>query len=681
MAAMAVASENLFLLLSVLVIFTSLATSQPDFVHYVCKDNNGNYTANSTYSSNLNTLLSNLSSIIGTTNDYRFYNLSNGQNTDKVNLIWMCRGDVTKEDCLSCLNDSRILLPKVCPNQKEATGWYDYCMLRYSNRSIFGIMDSNRWEIHNKKNVNDANEFNQVAADLMQSLRSKAAAISGESLIKFSAGEAKVGAGFQTVYAHVKCTNDLSELECNECLTEGISHIPTCCNGKIRARIFTPSCNLRYDTQLYFDSLSVLPPQPSLSPAPSSPTATATPKQGKNNSSSATVTAIVVPVVSLVIVLFITFVCIYFKRKKKKPTKYSESQGASEADYEIEPIETLQFHFQTIMDATNNFSIENKLGEGGFGLVYKGRLPNGKEVAVKRLSRNSDQGDIEFKNELLLVAKLQHRNLVRLLGFCLETGERILVYEFLPNKSLDYFIFGNLELLLGYSMSNKIIVGIAQGLLYLHEDSQLRIIHRDLKASNILLDEQMNPKIADFGMARLFVENQTQENTVRIVGTYGYMAPEYALHGQFSIKSDVFSFGVLLLEIVSGHKNGDIHNGEYVEHLISFTWRKWREGSDSASDIVDPTLNSRFGYQIMRCIHIGLLCVQENLADRPTMATVVVMLNSDSLALPMPSRAAYVITNNSGDLSNSSRLGESRNYALQAASGANEASFTELHPR
>ncbi|XLU71943.1 hypothetical protein S245_030996, partial [Arachis hypogaea] len=308
---------------------------------------------------------------------------------------------------------------------------------------------------------------------LMQSLRSKAAAISGESLIKFAAGEAKVGAGFQTVYAHVQCTNDLSELECNECLTGGISHIPTCCNGKIRSRIFTPSCNLRYDTHLYFDSLSDLPPQPSLSPAPSSPTATATPKQGKNNSSSATVTAIVVPMVSLVIVLFITFVCIYFKRKKKKPTKYSESQGASEADYEIEPIETLQFHFQTIMDATNNFSIENKLGEGGFGLVYKGRLPNGKEVAVKRLSR-TDQGDIEFMNELLLVAKLQHRNLVRLLGFCLETGERILVYEFLPNKSLDYFIF------------------------------------------------------------------------------------------------DVFSFGVLLLDIVSGHKNGDIHNGEYVEHLISF---------------------------------------------------------------------------------------------------------------
>ncbi|KAL1342751.1 cysteine-rich receptor-like protein kinase 29 [Arachis hypogaea] len=682
MAAMTIASENLLLLLSVLVIFTSLATSQPDFVHYLCKDNNGNNTANSTYSSNLNTLLSNLSSIIGTSNNYQFYNVSNGKSTDKVNLIWMCRGDVTKDHCLSCLNDSRILLPNVCPNQKEATGWYDYCMLRYSNRSIFGIMDSNWWAIHNNMHVNNVNEFNQVTADLMQSLRSKAAAISGDSQVKFAAGNASVAAGFEHVYAHVQCTNDLSELECNDCLAERISTIPDCCNGTVRVRIFTPSCNLRYDTTPYFDSLSVLSPQSSLSPAPSSTTATATLKQGKSNSSSTTVIAIVVPVVSLIILLLITFVCIYFRRKKK-PTKYFETQGESEADYEIEPIETLQFDFQTIMDATNNFSVANKLGEGGFGIVYKGRLPNGEEVAIKRLSRNSEQGDIEFKNELLLVAKLQHRNLARLLGFCLEIGERILVYEFLPNKSLDYFIFDPVKrLLLDWEVRYKIIEGIARGLLYLHEDSQLRIIHRDLKASNILLDEKMNAKISDFGMARLFIENQTRGSTLRVVGTHGYMAPEYALHGHFSIKSDVFSFGVLLLEIVSGHKNGDIHNGEYVEHLISFTWKKWMEGSDSASDIVDQTFySSRFRNEITRCIHIGLLCVQENVADRPTMATVVMMLNSESVILPIPSKAAYVTMNNAGDLSNGRRLGESGNYALQTSSGANEASITDPHPR
>ncbi|MED6180567.1 hypothetical protein PIB30_011328 [Stylosanthes scabra] len=578
MAAIAKASKNLFSFLSLLVFFTSLATSQPDFVHSICEDNNGNYTANSTYHSNLNTLLSNLSSDIGTSNNFRFYNISNGENTDKVNLIWMCRGDVTKDDCLSCLNNSRILLPEVCPNQKEATGFYDYCMLRYSSQSIFGVLDSNMWAIHNLRNVNDVNDFNQVAGDLMQSLRSKAAAVSGDSsLVKFAAGKAKVGSRFETVtvYAHVQCTNDLSELQCNDCLVGEISYIPTCCNGTVRARVFAPSCNLRYDTTPYFDSLSGdLPPQPSPSPTPtpsSTTDATVTLKQGKN-SSSATVIAIVVTVVSLIIVLLITFVCIYFKRKKK-PTKYSRSQGALEADdCEFESTETLQFDFQTMVEATNNFSVANKLGEGGFGLVYKGRLPNGEEVAIKRLSRNSQQGDIEFKNELLLVAKLQHRNLARLLGFCLETGERMLVYEFLPNKSLDYFIFDPIKrLILDWDGRYKIIVGIARGLLYLHEDSQLRIIHRDLKASNILLDDNMNAKISDFGMARLFVEDQTQGNTLRVVGTLGYIAPEYASNGHFSIKSDVFSFGVLLLEIVSGRRNGDIHNGEeYAEHLISF---------------------------------------------------------------------------------------------------------------
>ncbi|KAI6704456.1 hypothetical protein NL676_007418 [Syzygium grande] len=206
--------------------------------------------------------------------------------------------------------------------------------------------------------------------------------------------------------------------------------------------------------------------------------------------------------------------------------------------------------------ATNNFDAKNKLGQGGFGPVYKGKLNDGKEIAAKRLLSSSGQGIAEFKNEILLISKLQHRNLVRLLGCCTEGEEKILVYEYLPNKSLDAFLFDSKEKgKLSWSARFCIIQGVARGLLYLHCDSCLKVIHRDLKVSNILLDEKMNPKISDFGLARLFEDTQVLVNTHKVVGTLGYMSPEYAMGGTFSEKSDVYSFGVLLLEIISSKKS------------------------------------------------------------------------------------------------------------------------------
>lgn len=229
--------------------------------------------------------------------------------------------------------------------------------------------------------------------------------------------------------------------------------------------------------------------------------------------------------------------------------------------------ESLLYDLSTLQAATDNFSEDNKLGEGGFGPVYKGILHDGQEIAVKRLSTTSQQGHLEMKNEVVFLAKLQHKNLVRLLGCCIDGDEKLLVYEFLSNKSLDKILFDpGRQQELSWGNRHKIIQGICRGLLYLHEDSRLTIIHRDLKASNILLDPDMNPKISDFGLAKLFTVDASVGNTSRIAGTYGYMAPEYALHGIFSAKSDVFSYGVLVLEVVTGRRNA---YGQDYEDLVS----------------------------------------------------------------------------------------------------------------
>ncbi|KAK9989082.1 hypothetical protein SO802_029321 [Lithocarpus litseifolius] len=299
------------------------------------------------------------------------------------------------------------------------------------------------------------------------------------------------------------------------------------------------------------------------------------------------------------------------------------------------------FSFTSVSAATDNFSDANKLGEGGFGPVYKGILLKGDLVAVKRLSRRSGQGWEELKNEAMLIAKLQHNNLVRLLGCCIERDEKILVYEYMPNKSLDFFIFDQEKRkILDWQTRIRVIEGVAQGLLYLHQYSRLRIIHRDLKASNILLDTEMNPKISDFGLARIFEGNESQANTNRIVGTYGYMSPEYALEGLFSIKSDVFSFGVLLLEIVSGRRNTGFYQTDSF-HLLGYAWELWT--SDRGSDLVDPLLDDVSSVRAaLKFVNIGLLCVQESAADRPTMSDVVAMLSSESTALPYPKQPAFL---------------------------------------
>ncbi|GKC39438.1 G-type lectin S-receptor-like serine/threonine-protein kinase isoform X1, partial [Tanacetum coccineum] len=305
-----------------------------------------------------------------------------------------------------------------------------------------------------------------------------------------------------------------------------------------------------------------------------------------------------------------------------------------------EDLELPLFDFSTIANATNNFSDSCKLGEGGYGPVYKGMLEDGKEIAVKRNSGKSIQGLDEFQNEVQCIAKLQHRNLVKLIGCCIGEEERILIYEYMPNKSLDSFIFDEgKRKSLDWSKRYSIIIGITRGLLYLHQDSRLRIIHRDLKASNILLDKEMNPRISDFGLARSMEGSDTSANTKRVMGTYGYMAPEYAIDGIYSTKSDVFSFGVLVLEIVSGKKNRGFQDANHDLNLLGHAWRLYNNRKHV--QLVDSIINGSYvESEVSRAVHIGLLCVQKYPEERPHMPMVVLMLGSQ-IPLPEPKQPGF----------------------------------------
>ncbi|KAM0031179.1 putative protein kinase RLK-Pelle-DLSV family [Helianthus debilis subsp. tardiflorus] len=297
--------------------------------------------------------------------------------------------------------------------------------------------------------------------------------------------------------------------------------------------------------------------------------------------------------------------------------------------------------FEDIREATNSFSEENKLGEGGYGPVYKGKLSNGQEIAVKRLSHSSKQGMEEFKNEVTFATKLQHVNLIKLLGFCTEREEKMLIYEYMPNKSLDFYIFDpQRRLRLNWEKWVEIIEGIIQGLLYLQEYSRLTIVHRDLKASNILLDANMKPKISDFGIAKSFESNEIEAVTDRIVGTYGCVPPEYIKQGLYSRKYDVYSFGVLLLQIISGKKNYNVYGPHQNLNLLEYAYVLCKEGR--GLEFIDTLLDDESStYKLTRCIQVALLCVEEKWTHRPSMVEVAAMLRNENQNLPMPRRPAF----------------------------------------
>ncbi|XP_028760906.1 cysteine-rich receptor-like protein kinase 10 [Neltuma alba] len=541
-----------------------------------------NFTANDPYLNNLKSLTLELSMSSDDTKSNGFHSTTVGSNSDTtVYGLFMCRGDVPLGLCHECVSKGIEVLNSACPSSKEAIIWYDMCMLRYSNRSFFSTQDTQ--PIHTEAGGdmlrNQTDGFNRLLAATLSALVKTISNSPPVGAKNFATKKGVSPSELTPLYTLAQCTPNLSSQDCQKCLQDAQEHMTSCCLGKRGGNVMSPSCNLRFELYRFY-------------------------VDSKSAVSGNTVGA----------------------------------EGAT--------LESLQFNLATIEAATDKFSLENRIGKGGFGEVYMGILPDGSKIAVKRLSEKSSQGLLEFKNEVLLIAKLQHRNLVALLGFCLKDQEKILVYEYVPNKSLDYFLFGSQKSrVLNWPERHKIIGGIARGVLYLHEYSRVKIIHRDLKPSNILLDDEMNPKISDFGMARIVSINETRGNTNRIVGTLGYMSPEYIKFGLFSEKSDIYSFGVIVLEIISGKNISsqcESHESQYAGGLLSDAWKHWRD--DNLVAILDSNLTEAGSHsEIIKCIHIGLLCVQGNPGVRPSMNKVVQYLSNDSIQLPIPQEPAFFI--------------------------------------
>ncbi|VAH45161.1 unnamed protein product [Triticum turgidum subsp. durum] len=552
----------------------------------LCAGANGKYSPNSTYLTSLRSLADELTA--RAMNSHSATGTAGTGSNDKVYGAVLCRGDSTGADCSGRLReafgrtiDADSTGAAACALHKDVALYSELYQLRFSDEDFLSA-SSNAPEWVDGTNLNlvpaaDARQFDELVAKLTRSLAEAAAAQPDRYAtadVPWSSRESE-----RTVYGLAQCMQDMPPERCRACLNGvGAEIRRRIGSSKMGGAIHGARCTLRYETGTQFFTEAAT-------------------GQRKGHA-----LLIIATVYSLSVVCTRLLFCVLYIIRRRKRGKINSTEQPKNIDeilrlWKMEDTgsEFSLYDFSQIADATDNFSPGKILGQGGFGPVYKGIFPDGQEVAIKKLAARSRQGLVEFKNEIQLVAKLQHRHLVRLLGCCIHDEEKILIYEYMSNKSLDYFIFDpNRRTSLNWMIRLKIVEGIAQGLLYLHEHSRLRIIHRDLKASNILLDSELNPKISDFGMARIFPSDATQTKTSRLVGTYGYMAPEYAFEGLLSIKSDVFSFGVLLLEIISGKRSaGFQHYGEGEFHnLLQYAWQMWEE--ERWHEFIDQSIGDEY---------------------------------------------------------------------------------------
>ncbi|XP_057448517.1 cysteine-rich receptor-like protein kinase 3 [Lotus japonicus] len=511
-----------------------------------------------------------------------------------------CMKDLSKSDCDVCFAQCKTRVLRCSPIQRGVEGgrfFFDGCYLRYDAYNFFNQSLSSQdltlcgnIDFSGNRSVHKAN-----VVELVRNLSVEAPKNDGFFVGVLSKRNV-------SVYGLAQCWNFVNESVCQNCLVEAVTRIDSCAL-KEEGRVLNAGCYLRFSTDKFYDNSSNIAPP--------------------GTKGSTKVGIIVAESFAAVATLLIVATIIFFVRKNVLRQRRERRQFG--AFLFSENNSKLNMPYEVLEKATNYFHDSNKLGEGGSGSVYKGALPDGTTVAIKRLSFNTTQWADHFFNEVNLIKDLQHKNLVKLLGCSITGPESLLVYEYVPNLSLhDHLsVRRNLQQLT-WEVRHKIILGTAEGLAYLHEESQLKIIHRDIKLSNILLDDNFTPKIADFGLARLFPEDQSHISTA-ICGTLGYMAPEYIVLGKLTEKADIYSFGVLVIELLSGKsRTSFVQNSCSILHMV---WSLY--GSNRLCDIVDPILEGNYpAEEACKLLKIGLLCTQASAELRPPMSVVVKMINN-----------------------------------------------------
>ncbi|OEL25062.1 Cysteine-rich receptor-like protein kinase 10 [Dichanthelium oligosanthes] len=608
----------------------------------------GTYAANSSYHGNLELLAAALPANASAT-PAGFAKGTVGAVPNQVSALALCRGDTNATACRKCVAAAFPGAQRDCSDTKDVTFYQDDCVVRFSDQRFLDFIGVNSpYAVSSSDDDNltvPAASFDAAVAALMSATVDRAVAAdqpsNSTSSKYFATAVMDFDAHYPEIYGLAQCVPDMTAAQCRGCLGSLLASMPGFLNGKPGGRSLGIWCNLRYNVRPFFTARAMLHlPAPAPAPAPATvvPSICA-PETGSGRKRRAAVGISVGVACSVVLILIFSAVALIHS-KRKNATKNDLFNNATALE-KMARAKCMIFDFLTLQEATENFSEDRKLGEGGFGVVYKGKLPDGQEIAVKKLLDSATgQALLQLQNEVRVLATLQHKNLVRLHGFCVHQNEMMLVYEFIKNGTLDTFLFEDTRTgnKLSWDQQYNIIVGIAKGIMYLHDDSRIRIIHRDLKANNILLDENADPKIADFGLARLLGDH-SQTKTATVAGTYGYMAPEYAIHGNVSPKVDIFSFGVLVLEIVTRRRNTGFDDSDTTVNLLSDVWNSWTTGM--ISEMMDQTLEGYSRTQALKCIQIGLLCTQPDPDDRPNISSVVFMLTRDNMELQAPAQPAF----------------------------------------